>query len=369
MMQTKDFYFDLPNELIAQTPSDIRGHDKLLVMDRFTGKVEHYQMQDLIDLIEDDTLMVFNNSKVRRSRCFAKKIQSEESKKMNQQSPEKPVEFMILQNVPLQTLDSCKNTTYSCAWRAMVKNAKKQKVGCEYQFNDGTIGIIVENPIDIGTEFRTIAFKENLKEIWFEQNGHIPLPPYIKREDTSEDSNRYQNVYAKETGSSACPTAGLHFTQDMLHNLAMKGICQEYVTLHVGLGTFLPVRVENIEDHQMHNEVFTITEETANAITQAKRNGKKILAVGTTSVRTLESAWDEENQCLKAGTYNTNIFIYPGYKFKVVDKLFTNFHTPESTLMMLVSAFSDRCHIMSAYKEAIKENYRFFSYGDAMFIK
>jgi S-adenosylmethionine:tRNA ribosyltransferase-isomerase len=155
----------------------------------------------------------------------------------------------------------------------------------------------------------------------------------------------------------------------MLHNLAMKGISQEYVTLHVGLGTFLPVRVENIQDHKMHHEVFTITEETANAITKAKREGKKILAVGTTSVRTLESAWDEENQCLKAGTYSTNIFIYPGYKFKVVDKLFTNFHTPESTLMMLVSAFSDRCHIMSAYQEAIKERYRFFSYGDAMFIK
>ena len=195
------------------------------------------------------------------------------------------------------------------------------------------------------------------------------MPPYIKREDNTEDSNRYQNVYAKETGSAACPTAGLHFTQDMLHNLAMKGINQEYVTLHVGLGTFLPVRVDNIEDHKMHHEVFTITEETANAITKAKREGKKILAVGTTSVRTLESAWDEENQCLKAGTYSTNIFIYPGYKFKVVDKLFTNFHTPESTLMMLVSAFSDRSYIMSAYQEAIKEKYRFFSYGDAMFIK
>lgn len=368
-MQTKDFYFDLPEELIAQTPSKVRGQDKLLVMDKFTGKVEHHKMEDLIDLIDEDTLMVFNNSKVRRSRCFAKKIQSEQAKKMNQQAPEKLVEFMILQNVPLQSLPSLANSDFTSAWRAMVKNAKKQKVGCQYIFQDGTIGTIVENKIDEGTEFRTVAFKKTLEETWFEQNGHIPLPPYIKREDNSEDSNRYQNVYAKEIGSAACPTAGLHFTQDMLHNLAMKGITQEYVTLHVGLGTFLPVRVDNIEDHKMHNEVFTITEETANAITKAKREGKKILAVGTTSVRTLESAWDEENQCLKAGTYSTNIFIYPGYKFKVVDKLFTNFHTPESTLMMLVSAFSDRCHIMSAYKEAIKENYRFFSYGDAMFIK
>ncbi|MGP1586843.1 MAG: tRNA preQ1(34) S-adenosylmethionine ribosyltransferase-isomerase QueA [Treponemataceae bacterium] len=369
-MKTSDFNFVLPEELIAQIPSEIRGQDKLLVMERFSGNIFHHTMQDLPDLIDKDTVMIFNDSRVRCSRCFAKKIRDE--KKYSQSSCyaaascdednfyPKPVEFMILSVIP---------NTNMTTWKCMVKNAKKQKPGCRYVFNDGTIGSIIENAQDVGTEFRTVLFDKSLDDKWFEKNGHIPLPPYIKRIDTEQDSQRYQNVYAKKLGSSACPTAGLHFTNDMLEILAKRGIEMEFVTLHVGLGTFLPVRSENIEEHKMHEEFFTISDESAKRITDAKNNGKKILAVGTTCVRTLESAWDEQKKCLKSGTFSTKIFIYPGYKFKLVDQLFTNFHTPESTLMMLVSAFSSRENIMKAYQQAIEKKYKFFSYGDACFFK
>ncbi|MBQ3687766.1 MAG: tRNA preQ1(34) S-adenosylmethionine ribosyltransferase-isomerase QueA, partial [Treponema sp.] len=205
-------------------------------------------------------------------------------------------------------------------------------------------------------------------EDWFERNGHIPLPPYIRREDTDVDSERYQTVYAKETGSAACPTAGLHFTEGMLSALQAKGVELAWLTLHVGLGTFLPVRAENIEDHRMHEEVYTVPYDVAERINRAKQDGRKILAVGTTSVRTLESASDD-NGVVQGGTGRTHIFMYPGYRFKVVDQMFTNFHTPESTLIMLVSAFSTRENILNAYRTAVQEKYRFFSYGDAMLIK
>ena len=250
----------------------------------------------------------------------------------------------------------------------MVKNAKKQKSGHQYQFADGTVATIVENPSDTGTEFRTLAFPFPITEDWFETNGHIPLPPYIRREDTAEDSQRYQNVYATETGSAACPTAGLHFTTEMLDTLDKAGIQKAWVTLHVGLGTFLPVRAERLEDHAMHYETYSVSPQTAQAVNEAKAEGRPILAVGTTSVRTLESAWNQEAQQLESGTKSTNIFIYPGYQFKVVDKLFTNFHTPESTLLMLVSAFAGKERIMAAYQQAVEQRYRFFSYGDAMLI-
>ena len=301
---------------------------------------------DLLDLIDSNTVMVFNDSKVRRSRCYG--IKSDTGRKQ---------EFMFLTQLSpdLKT------------WQVMVKGAKKVKEGNVYKFTDESEGVIQEIGSNEGTEFRTIKFDIPLDDAWFERNGHIPLPPYIHRSDNSSDSERYQNVYAKEIGSNACPTAGLHFTQEMLAKLKDKGVQIEFVTLHVGLGTFLPVRVENIEEHKMHEEFFSILSETAQRITQAKKDGKKILAVGTTSVRTLESAWDSELECLKSGTYSTRIFIYPGYKFKVVDQLFTNFHTPESTLMMLVSAFSSKEKIMAAYKEAVSKKYRFFSYGDACF--
>jgi S-adenosylmethionine:tRNA ribosyltransferase-isomerase len=218
-----------------------------------------------------------------------------------------------------------------------------------------------------------VKFDVPITEEWFEKNGHIPLPPYIRREDTEEDSERYQNVYAKEVGSAACPTAGLHFTEEMLEKLKAKNIEIAYVTLHVGLGTFLPVRAEKIEDHKMHNESYYISEETAEKVNQAKKESRPILAVGTTSVRTLESAWQggsvEEGGYLPSGHFDTSIFIYPGYSFKCVDKMFTNFHTPESTLMMLVSAFAGKANIMNAYQKAVENRYRFFSYGDAMLLK
>lgn len=346
-MLLKEFDFNLPEELIAQHPSGIRGQDKLMLLNRKTGETEHHNMSDLPDLILPGTLMIFNNSKVRRARCYGIK-----------ETTGREQEFMFLNQ-----LDSTGNT-----WNTMVKGAKKQKPGMRYTFPDGTTGTIIEREENTGTEFRALRFESPVTEEWFEKNGHIPLPPYIKREDTEEDSERYQNIYAKETGSAACPTAGLHFTEEMLSRLSEKGIERDFVTLHVGLGTFLPVREEKIEDHKMHEEAFTVSEATAEKINQAKKEGRPVLAVGTTSVRTLESACDE-NGIVNAGTSSTHIFMYPGYRFKVIDQMFTNFHTPESTLIMLVSAFAGREHILNAYRTAVENRYRFFSYGDAMFIR
>ncbi len=346
-MLLKEFDFNLPEELIAQHPSGIRGQDKLMLLNRKTGETEHHNMSDLPDLILPGTLMIFNNSKVRRARCYGIK-----------ETTGREQEFMFLNQI-----DSTGNT-----WNTMVKGAKKQKPGMRYTFPDGTTGTIIEREENTGTEFRALRFESPVTEEWFEKNGHIPLPPYIKREDTEEDSERYQNIYAKETGSAACPTAGLHFTEEMLSRLSEKGIERDFVTLHVGLGTFLPVREEKIEDHKMHEEAFTVSEATAEKINQAKKEGRPVLAVGTTSVRTLESACDE-NGIVKAGTSSTHIFMYPGYRFKVIDQMFTNFHTPESTLIMLVSAFAGREHILNAYRTAVENRYRFFSYGDAMFIR
>lgn len=346
-MLLKEFDFNLPEELIAQHPSGIRGQDKLMLLNRKTGETEHHNMSDLPDLILPGTLMIFNNSKVRRARCYGIK-----------ETTGREQEFMFLNQI-----DSTGNT-----WNTMVKGAKKQKPGMRYTFPDGTTGTIIEREENTGTEFRALRFESPVTEEWFEKNGHIPLPPYIKREDTEEDSERYQNIYAKETGSAACPTAGLHFTEEMLSRLSEKGIERDFVTLHVGLGTFLPVREEKIEDHKMHEETFTVSAATAEKINQAKKEGRPVLAVGTTSVRTLESACDE-NGIVKAGTSSTHIFMYPGYRFKVIDQMFTNFHTPESTLIMLVSAFAGREHILNAYRNAVENRYRFFSYGDAMFIR
>lgn len=354
-METKDFYFDLPEHLIAQHPSGIRGQDKLMFLDRYTGAVQHYMMDDLPNIIPENVLMIFNNSRVRRSRLYGIK-----------ESTGRETEFLFINPLPLSRDISADSSTV-CLWKTMVKNAKKQKPGNRYTFGDGTRAIIVQNPSDTGTEFRTLAFDKHITEDWFEDNGHIPLPPYIRREDTEEDSSRYQNVYATDTGSAACPTAGLHFTEEMLSRLDAKGIQRAWVTLHVGLGTFLPVRTKNIEDHTMHSEVYTVSQETADMINQAKKDKRPILAVGTTSVRTLESAWNKEG-FMPAGSNSTSIFMYPGYKFQVVDKMFTNFHTPESTLLMLVSAFAGKEHILNAYKTAIDHEYRFFSYGDAMLI-
>lgn len=345
-MKLTDFDFQLPQELIAQKPSGIRGQDRLMLLGKNSGNVEHFKMSDLPDLIQPGTLMIFNNSKVRRSRCYGIKTSSGREQ-----------EFMFLN--PMDNPNS---------WNTMVKGAKKVKPGNVYKFSDGSEGIIQENLNDEGTEFRTIKFPFEITEEWFEKNGHIPLPPYIRREDDDTDNERYQTIYAKETGSAACPTAGLHFTEEILNQLRAKNIELEWLTLHVGLGTFLPVRSENIEEHKMHEEVYSVPYDVAQKINLAKEQGRPILAVGTTSVRTLESACDE-NGIVKGGPGSTHIFMYPGYKFKVVDQMFTNFHTPESTLIMLVSAFAGRENILNAYKEAVKEKYRFFSYGDCMLIK
>lgn len=346
-MKTSDFNFDLPEELIAQKPSGIRGNDKLMFLDKSTGKVFHYAMKDLVGLVEPGTLMVFNNSKVRRSRCYGIKTDTgreQEFMFLNQTSPEGNI------------------------WNTMVKGAKKVKPGNVYKFPDGSEGTIVSDSKNDGTEFRFIEFPFRLTEGWFEKNGHIPLPPYIRREDDDTDSERYQTIYAKETGSAACPTAGLHFTEPVLEKLKEKNVDLEWITLHVGLGTFLPVRADNIEEHKMHEEFYTVPYDVAEKINSAKKEGRPILAVGTTSVRTLESASDE-NGIVHGGTRSTSIFMYPGYNFKVVDQMFTNFHTPESTLIMLVSAFAGRENILNAYKIAVENKYRFFSYGDAMLIK
>ena len=349
-MKRTDFYFDLPPELIAQYPSERRGNDRLMVLGRKSGEVFHRAMSDLPNLIESGTLMVFNNSRVRKARVFGTK-----------ESTGREVEFIFLNKVDDE----------SCVWNTLVKGAKKQRAGMRYEFPDSSVGTILENPQNEGTEFRTVKFDFALTENWFEKNGHIPLPPYIRRADDEADSERYQNVFADNIGSAACPTAGLHFTNEMLETLERKEIERAFITLHVGLGTFLPVREDNIEDHKMHEEIFTVESEAARKINQAKKEGRPILAVGTTSVRTLESACVEDGGAwqVREGTFATSIFMYPGYKFKIVDQMFTNFHTPESTLIMLVSAFSSRENILNAYEEAVREKYRFFSYGDAMLIK
>lgn len=346
-MKLTDFNFDLPQELIAQHPSQVRGQDKLMELNRTTGEVLHHMMSDLPDLIAPGTLMVFNDSRVRRARLYGVK-----------ETTGREQEFMFLNQIDKD----------GHVWNTMVKNAKKQKAGMRYTFPDGSVGTIIENDKNTGTEFRSMQFDFVIDEKWFEKNGHIPLPPYIRREDTSEDSERYQNVYSKTVGSAACPTAGLHFTQNMLERLDAKGIEREFITLHVGLGTFLPVREDVIEEHKMHEELFSITDAVAQKINTAKKEGRPVLAVGTTSVRTLESACNE-NGIVQSGTQKTHIFIYPGFKFKVIDQMFTNFHTPESTLVMLVSAFAGREHILSAYKKAVENKYHFFSYGDAMLIR
>lgn len=351
-MKLTDFNFDLPQELIAQKPSGSRGQDRLMLLGRQDGKVTHLKMEDLPDLIEEGTLMVFNNSKVRRSRCYGRREVEREGQGGREQ------EFMFLNQM----------SSDLTLWQTMVKGAKKVKSGNRYVFNDGSVGTIVDFDGELSGEFRIIKFDFPLDDAWFAVNGHIPLPPYIRREDDDTDSERYQTIYAKETGSSACPTAGLHFTQELFEKLDAKKIERVFLTLHVGLGTFLPVRAENIEEHKMHEEVYSIPFDAAEKINVAKREGRPILAVGTTSVRTLESASDE-NGFVKGGSSSTHIFMYPGYKFKCVDQMFTNFHTPESTLLMLVSAFAGRENIFGAYNQAIEKKYRFFSYGDAMLIK
>jgi len=350
-VKTDDFSFDLPEELIAQFPPERRGESRLLVLDRATGARRHAFVRELADFVEPGTLMVFNDSRVRKARIYGEALDTGA-----------PVEFLLLRR------------RGPAEWEASCTKMKRQKPGRRYRFPEGVeaeiVGAEAEGERDAT---RAIRFSPPIDEAYLERVGHIPLPPYIKREDAASDSERYQTVYAREAGSAACPTAGLHFTDEILASLDAKGVERAYVTLHVGLGTFLPVRAESVEEHAMHEEEYTVSEETARAVARAKAEGRPVLAVGTTSVRTLESAWRDEGDSgpagLRAGSGSTRIFIYPGYRFKAADRLFTNFHTPKSTLLMLVSAFAGRESVLGAYEEAVRERYRFFSYGDAMLIK
>ena len=346
-MLTKDYYFDLPEELIAQEPAEKRGEDRLLFIDKYTGDFSDFLISDFPSLLRKDSVIVVNNSKVRKARVYGV---SETGG---------TVEFLFL------------GKEDDGAWRCMVTKTKKQRKGKRYTFllKDGGISGVngmVERENSDGT--RSISLDHDIDEAFFAQCGHVPLPPYIKREDNWNDESRYQTVYAKNLGSVASPTAGLHFTLPLMEKVRSMGIPIYEVTLHVGAGTFLPVRTENIEDHHMHTEHYEIDAETADALNKAKSDGKRIVAIGTTSVRTLESAADESGKlCNLSG--NTDIFIHPGYTFRFVDDLLTNFHTPESTLLMLVSALAGRENILRAYRHAVDERYRFFSYGDACFIR
>ena len=342
MMKREDFYFDLPEELIAQDPLEDRSSSRLLVLDRETGNVEHHVFKEIINYLEEGDCLVINDTKVLPARLIGSKIGTDAK-----------IEVLLLKRKE------------NDVWETLVKPGKKAKVGAKISFGDG---LLVGEVIDIVEEGnRLIKFQyEGIFEEVLDQLGQMPLPPYITHH--LEDKNRYQTVYAKHTGSAAAPTAGLHFTPELLKEIEAKGINIARVTLHVGLGTFRPVKVDNILEHHMHSEFYQIDEEAADKINTAKENGKRVICVGTTSCRTIESAADENGR-LKPTSGWTEIFIYPGYKFKILDCLITNFHLPESTLIMLVSALAGREHVLSAYEQAVKEKYRFFSFGDAMFIK
>jgi S-adenosylmethionine:tRNA ribosyltransferase-isomerase len=359
-MKPSDFSFELPADLIAQYPPEQRGQSRLMLLERLSGKRQHRMVGELPEILSGPELrgrdgglplLVFNNSKVRKARLIGVSLDSGAS-----------VEFLLLEKVGV-------------IWKTLVKHAKRRKPGSRYVFYDAAGAEIARAEITGGemadhadNEFRFLTFDRDIDDAWLDRYGHIPLPPYIKRKDAPSDADRYQTVYAADTGSAAAPTAGLHFTRELLDRIAAAGIETAFITLHVGLGTFLPVRCTRIEDHVMHSESFTIDEQTAAKIETAKAEGRKIVAVGTTTARTLESVWSSSDPHSPLLSGITSIFIYPGYQFKVVDALFTNFHTPESTLLMLVSAFAGRELILESYAKAIGEGYRFFSYGDAMLI-
>lgn len=341
-MRKEDFNFDLPEELIAQDPLEDRSSSRLLVLDKETGKTEHHVFREIIDYLEAGDCLVINDTKVIPARLIGSKIGTDAK-----------IEVLLLKRKE------------NDVWETLVKPGKKAKIGTRISFGDG---LLVGEVVDIVEEGnRLIHFEyEGIFEEILDRLGQMPLPPYITHQ--LEDKNRYQTVYAKHSGSAAAPTAGLHFTPELLKKIEEKGVQIARVTLHVGLGTFRPVKVDNILEHHMHSEFYQIEEEAAEKINTAKANGKRVIAVGTTSCRTIESAAKEDGTIAPVSGW-TDIFIYPGYQFKVLDCLITNFHLPESTLVMLVSALAGREHVLNAYEEAIKERYRFFSFGDAMFIQ
>ena len=341
-MKTQDFYYDLPEELIAQDPLEDRSSSRLLVLDKKSGAVSHHVFKEIIDYLQEGDCLVINDTKVIPARLIGSKVGTNAK-----------IEILLLKRKSDNT------------WETLVKPGKKAKVGAKISFGDGLLIGEVVDIVEEGNRLIRFTYDGIFEEI-LDQLGQMPLPPYITHQ--LEDKNRYQTVYAKHNGSAAAPTAGLHFTPELLEAIKKKGVDIASVTLHVGLGTFRPVKVDEITEHHMHSEFFQITEEAAQKINHAKENGGRVICVGTTSCRTIESAADEDGY-LKACSGWTEIFIYPGYKFKVLDCLITNFHLPESTLVMLVSALAGREHVLAAYEEAVKERYRFFSFGDAMFIQ
>jgi S-adenosylmethionine:tRNA ribosyltransferase-isomerase len=341
-MKTSDFYFELPQELIAQDPLEDRSSSRLLVLDKDTGEVSHDTFKNIGAYLEPGDCLVLNNTKVIPARLLGVK-----------EDTGAHVEVFLLK----RHADD--------VWEALVKPGKKLRPGARVSFGDGLLKCEIKEVVDEGNRLVKFFYDGIFEEI-LDKLGEMPLPPYITHK--LKDRDRYQTVYAKFDGSAAAPTAGLHFTKELLKELEDKGIDIAYVTLHVGLGTFRPVKVENILEHHMHSEMYMISREAADKINRAKDEGHRVVCVGTTSCRTVESAADESGR-LSACSGETDIFIYPGYRFKVLDRLITNFHLPESTLVMLVSALAGRENVLNAYNEAIKERYRFFSFGDAMFIR
>ena len=339
---TKDFDFDLPEELIAQTPLKDRTSSRLLVVNKTTHSIEDKHFSDLLDELEEGDTLVVNNTRVLPARLYGTKEETGAH-----------IEVLLLTN------------TEGDKWETLVKPAKRMKVGSVVSFGDGRLKATVVEELEQGGRIIEFSYEGVFLEV-LESLGEMPLPPYIK--ERLEDKERYQTVYAKENGSAAAPTAGLHFTEELMQQIRDKGVNIVPVTLHVGLGTFRPVSVDSLEDHKMHSEYYNVSKETADMIEATKKAGKRVIAVGTTSIRTLETVARDNNGHVVPASGWTDIFIYPGYEFRVVDAFVTNFHLPKSTLVMLVSAYLGREFTLEAYQHAIKERYRFFSFGDAMFV-
>ena len=341
-MKTSDFYFDLPEELIAQVPILDRSSSKLMVLDKKTGEVSHKVFKDIIDYLNPGDCLVLNDTRVIPARLIGAK-----------EDTGGKIEFLLLKRNEDDT------------WETLVKPGKRAKIGTRFSFGEGKLIAEVVGMGDDGARIVKFEYDGIFEEV-LDELGNMPLPPYIT--ERLEERERYQTVYSKHNGSAAAPTAGLHFTDELLQKIKDKGVDLAFVTLHVGLGTFRPVKVDDVLEHDMHSEYYMVTQEAADKINKAKENGKRVITVGTTSTRTIESVADENGK-MKAASGWTKIFIYPGYKFKAVDNLITNFHLPESTLIMLVSALAGKEKVMNAYNEAVKERYRFFSFGDSMIIK
>ena len=342
MMKKEDFYFELPQELIAQDPLEDRSGSRLLVLDKESGEIEHRTFRDIKEYLEPGDCLVINDTKVIPARLIGSKVGTNAK-----------IEILLLKRKE------------NDIWETLVKPGKKAKPGTKISFGEGLLIGEVLDVVDEGNRLIQFSYEGIFEEI-LDQLGQMPLPPYITHQ--LEDKNRYQTVYAKHSGSAAAPTAGLHFTPELLEEIKESGVEIAHVTLHVGLGTFRPVKVENIQEHHMHSEFYRIEASEAEKINRAKREGHRVICVGTTSCRTVESAAKPDGTLSECSGW-TEIFIYPGYRFKVLDCLLTNFHLPESTLIMLVSALSGREHVLHAYEEAVKERYRFFSFGDAMLIR